>query len=174
MGRIYDRLSAVFRFASELARSVRSEGVDIVYSNTSELRPEVDRFLLGSIRKRIGVPIVSNLVDAPCPCRTIAVRCRRFVDHPGDYGIVSRAARETVLSRYSTSALARHYESKFDDGQSARRRWPQTRSGEQPTIPLEFLAEFPGFFRQCKHRAADIWRFVAYGQQAVHVARYDW
>jgi hypothetical protein len=91
-----------------------------------------------------------------------------------EYGTVSRAARETVFSRYSANAWASHYESKFDDGQRARRRWPQTGSAEQPTIPLEFLAEFPGFFRQCKHRSADIWRFVAYGQRAVRVARYGW
>jgi len=65
LGRICDRVTAVLRFTRELSNAAQSEKVDIVYSNTVELRPEVDRFLVGWTRKRIGVPIVSNLVEAP-------------------------------------------------------------------------------------------------------------
>jgi glycosyltransferase involved in cell wall biosynthesis len=127
--------------------------------------------LPGATDRIITDGIDGFLCDCNSPAEYVKV-LKAFVDKPDGFSGVSGAARQTILSRYSTSVLAQRYESLFGDVSTRRR--PQADVAQQLAIPAEFSAYFPGFFRQCKHRVADIWRLVAHGQGAAPVLSNRW
>ena len=119
--------------------------------------------LSGSTDRIITHGVDGFLCDREAPEEFAGV-LQRFADRPSEFGAISAAARASTLSRYSADALAAQYEALFDRG-LVRVKMEVTNYKGRIRIPS--TVAFPGIVFQAKHRAVDLWRWVAHGKRAV-------
>ena len=119
--------------------------------------------LPGATDRVITHEVDGFLCDKDAPEEYAAI-LRRVSSNPSEFAAVSGAARRTVLSRYSADALAAQYEALFDRGPLRAETVVKNLEGR---IQIPRDAAFPGIVFQAKHRAADLWKWLAHGKRAV-------
>ena len=107
------------------------------------------------------------LCDHEVPGEYVSV-LRHFASSAYDFEAISRAARESVSARYDSNVLALQYESLFVRRETRRQGTELGRQGFRVSPSL--VAFYPGFVHQCRHRAADLWRFLRWGKRPVSIS----
>jgi glycosyltransferase involved in cell wall biosynthesis len=125
--------------------------------------------LPGATDRMIKDKVDGFLCDRNNPDEYVSI-LREFVSQPKKFAPVSQAARQTAIARYGSDMFAGQYESLFQRANEKRQApIPKGLAGKVEVLPV-LRPHFPGLMLQCKHRAADVWRRIAFGARPIEEA----
>jgi hypothetical protein len=125
--------------------------------------------LPGATDRIITDKVDGFLCDRNIPDEYVTI-LRHFANQPAAFSSFSQAARRTALARYASDMFAAQYQSLFERAKCSRPAPLMSELRKRVEVVAELRPHFPGLILQSKHRAADVWRRVAFGARPVQAA----